>query len=361
MGSHLTERVLIVHQGAIGDFICCLPALACVRQALTDAHITLLGYPRILEIALDRAYAQSILSIDRADMALLYQEGENYPAALKALFEGFQQIGVFGGNDGPFARNLEVLSGAPVTVVPPFPQAGSGIHMIDHALSLPRSMGFPVHRDCPRLHLLTRDRHDAGAFLNRHGVTADDPLIAIHPGSGSRKKMWPLERFLALAEALTTAHGGQILFVVGPGEEHIKERLLAMIPTRRSWLVLGGLPLPLLGAVLEHARVFVGNDSGISHMATAVDVPVVALFGPTDPVVWAPLGRDVTVIRRSIPCSPCDRGTMAQCEHQRCLMGISVSEVRQAVTRVIERTQDRHLGSRVDRAILDRDQELRLR
>jgi ADP-heptose:LPS heptosyltransferase len=354
LGSHVTERVLIVHQGAIGDFICCLPALACLRQALSDAHITLLGYPRVLEIAVERYYAESVLSIDRADMALLYQEGEAYPADFRALFEGFRRIGVFGSDNGPFSRNLEELSRAPVTVARPFPPEGSGIHMVDHALSLVRSMGFPVHRDCPRLHLLAKERHEAVAFLNHHGVTRDDPVIAIHPGSGSQKKMWPLERFLTLAEGLATAHGGQILFVVGPGEEHIKERLFTMI-RGKPWFVLSGLSLPLLGAILEQACVFVGNDSGISHMAAAVGVPVVTLFGPTDPVVWAPLGGDVTVIRRSLPCSPCDRRTMAQCEHQRCLMGISVKEVRQAVKRVIEGTQYRHLDSQVDRAILNRE------
>jgi len=343
--------ILVLHQGAIGDFICCLPVLACVRQALADAHITLLGYPRVLEIAVGRTYAESVLSIDRADMALLYQEGAAYPPAFRALFEDFQHIGVFGRDDGPFVRNLEALSKAPVAVVPPFPPPGSRIHMVDHALSLVRAMGFPVHRDYPRLHLLTEDRHEAAVFLNRHGVTRDNPVIAVHPGSGSRKKMWPLDRFLALAEGLAVGHQSQILLVVGPGEEHIKERLVPVI-RRRPWIVLSGLSLPLLGAILEHACVFVGNDSGISHMAAAVGVPVVTLFGPTDPAVWAPLGGDVTVIRRSLSCSPCDRRTMAHCEHQRCLMGISVKEVRQAVKGAIERTQGRHLDRQVDQAIL---------
>jgi ADP-heptose:LPS heptosyltransferase len=148
--------------------------------------------------------------------------------------------------------------------------------------------------------------------------------------------VWPLDRFLALADALTAAHQAQIVFVLGPAEEGIKKPLLNTVRTK-ALVVLDSLPLPLLGAVLERSHVFVGNDSGISHMAAAVDVPVVAIFGPTDAAVWAPLGPKVTLIQQSLPCSPCDRKTMARCDHRACLLGISVDEVFWAVSRVIKK------------------------
>ena len=354
MGAQVIEKMLIVHQGAIGDFICCLPALRCFRRALPSVHITLLGYPTVLEIALKRYYANAVLSVDRADMAFLYQEKRELSTALRRLFEGFQRIGVFGHKESPLIRNLVKLMGSAVVAIPPFPPPGRRIHMVEHALSLPRAMGFSVRREPPRLHLLAKDRHEATAFLRGHGVTTDGLVITIHPGSGSRGKMWPLDRFLALADALTAAHEAQILFVLGPGEEGIKGLFLKMI-RRKAPVVLDSLPLPLLGAILERSHVFVGNDSGISHMAAAVDVPVVALFGPTDTAVWVPLGRKVTLIQRSLPCSPCNRKTMARCDHRDCLLGISVNEVFWAVSRVIKRRDKRPFGDRAQCPIPNRE------
>lgn len=328
------ERVLIIHQGALGDFICCLPALACVRRALPHAHVTLMGYPRILQVVENRYYADAVVSVDGADMALLYQGGAEHPSALRDLFGTFQLIGVIGLNRNPFVQNLRKISRARVVVIPPFPPEGTALHMVDHLLSLPRRLGVPVHRDVPRLHLLDRDRVVAGAFLGNHGIGPDAFLIAIHPGSGGRGKTWPAERFLGLADALVATHDAQILFIVGPGEGQIKQEFLKT-PRSKLPLIVDGLPLPHLGAILERCCVFIGNDSGVTHMAAAIGVPVVAIFGPSDPVRWAPKGREISLIRRAVPCAPCERQTMSRCRLRRCLLEISVDEVAQAVHRII--------------------------
>jgi len=206
--------------------------------------------------------------------------------------------------------------------------------MVDHLLSLPRSLGLPVHGGIPRLHLLERDRDAAGVFLGDHGITRDAFLIAIHPGSGSRAKTWPLERFLDLADDLAGEYQARILFIVGPAEEEIKHKVLrnrgGMCP-----VILDGLPLPHLGAILERCRVFIGNDSGITHMAAAVGVPVVAIFGPSDPAIWAPRGTEISLILGAVSCSPCGRETMPRCRPGRCLLEISMDEVLHAVNRVI--------------------------
>jgi ADP-heptose:LPS heptosyltransferase len=295
-----------------------------------------MGYRRVLEVVENRDYANTIVSVDRADMALLYQEEPSCSARLRGFLESFQLILVIGLNRGPLARNLRAVSGAEVLVFPPFPSAGKAVHMVDHFLGLPHRLGLPVHRDAPRLKLLDGDRRAATTFLEDQGIGPGGLLIALHPGSGSRAKMWPVERFLELANRFVSTVRSQVLFVMGPGEEDIKNVVESRTGSNIG-IMLDNLHLPQLGAILERCRVFVGNDSGISHMAAAVGIPVVALFGPSDPVRWAPKGRDVYVIRKALSCSPCDQEMMSHCKDKRCLVGISVNEVHHVVHRIVNK------------------------
>jgi ADP-heptose:LPS heptosyltransferase len=112
-------------------------------------------------------------------------------------------------------------------------------------------------------------------------------FVAVHPGSGSPAKNWPAERF---AEAARTLAGGQPwLFVRGPAE--------ASVPVPEGALDARDWPLRALAAVLSRARLFLGNDSGVAHLAAACGAPTLALFGPTDPVLWSPVGPAVATLR----------------------------------------------------------------
>ncbi len=120
-------------------------------------------------------------------------------------------------------------------------------------------------------------------------------FLALHPGSGSPAKNWPPDRFAAVARALSPSRPW--LLVSGPADEAAAAALGAAPDAIRA----RSLPLRVLGAVLAHAGLFVGHDSGVSHLAAAFGAPVLALFGPTDPVVWAPVGRRVRALRSPDP------------------------------------------------------------
>jgi ADP-heptose:LPS heptosyltransferase len=114
-----------------------------------------------------------------------------------------------------------------------------------------------------------------------------DGFLSVHPGSGSSAKNWPAELF---AEAAVRLSGGRPwLLVLGPAEEQTPEWPGAVVA--REW------PLRLLGAALSRAGLFVGNDSGVAHLAAASGTPTLTLFGPTDPAVWAPVGSSVAALR----------------------------------------------------------------
>jgi heptosyltransferase-3 len=114
-----------------------------------------------------------------------------------------------------------------------------------------------------------------------------DGFVAVHPGSGSPAKNWPFARFVDAARALAGRH--RWLLVAGPAE-----RDMAMPPDA---VLARDFPLRLLGASLARAAVFLGNDAGVSHLAAAVGAPTLALFGPTDPALWAPVGPRVKTLR----------------------------------------------------------------
>jgi ADP-heptose:LPS heptosyltransferase len=118
----------------------------------------------------------------------------------------------------------------------------------------------------------------------------DDGFLAVHPGSGSAAKNWPAERFAETARRLSG--GRSLLLVLGPAEEKTAEWPGAVVA--REW------PLRVLGAALSRAGLFLGNDSGVAHLAAASGAPTLTLFGPTDPALWAPVGSSVAAVRA--PC-----------------------------------------------------------
>ena len=122
-------------------------------------------------------------------------------------------------------------------------------------------------------------------------------LIAIHAGSGSAGKNWLLERFVALATALfRLKEDSRLLLIGGEADEGRATQLARALPAERVSVVIN-LPLPELAGLLQNCALFIGHDSGISHLAAAVKTPCLLLFGPTDPAIWAPANRQVRVLR----------------------------------------------------------------
>jgi len=125
--------------------------------------------------------------------------------------------------------------------------------------------------------------------------------VAVHPGSGGKRKCWPAERFAALVKALDAP----ILLIEGPADRescHLLRRLLA---GPEGPALASGLSVPQAAALLTQCKLYVGNDSGLTHLAGALGIPTVAIFGPTDPAVWAPRGQRVAVVRPA--CSANER------------------------------------------------------
>ena len=161
--------------------------------------------------------------------------------------------------------------------------------------------------------------------------------VVIHPGSGSKKKVWPVERFLEVVRYLQRHVGSRILIVLGPAEGPEVQKAFEVI----EWdmgpsapILLKGLSLLELTSMVKKCRLFMDNDSKITHMAAALGVPTVAIFGPSDPKVWSPRGKKVVVVRRKITCSPCSQDKFFQCQNIECLKNVEVEDVLAGVARL---------------------------
>jgi len=164
--------------------------------------------------------------------------------------------------------------------------------------------------------------HQGLQWLSDHKWDGIEPLATLHPGAGSRTKRWPQERFVRLAWHLTRGEKRKLLIVEGPAESGLAAQIAKKLPevdVIRAEL----LSLDLLAAVIANSGLFVGNDSGITHLAATLGIPSIALFGPTLPRHWAPLGANVTVLWNPQDCSACSSGGT---EHA-CLDNITVEEV----------------------------------
>lgn len=330
------SSMLVIHQGALGDFIVALPSLEVLRRTFPHARPVFMGYPRILELIEKRFYADEMLSIDQKGMASFFVRDGVLDPHLSKFFMGFDLIVVFTKDgEGNLIRNLRRASKGQIIHINPFPRWDERIHLADHLLKELSRYGVSQPGGLPKLYLNEGDRIWGKTFWADGGVSPEERAgaIIVHPGSGSRKKAWPLDRFLLLMESLPRDLRSKVLVILGPAEGP-EVRKAFETGNSGSCVLAKGLSLVQLASVMEGCRFFIGNDSGISHLAAALGIPTIAIFGPTDPKVWAPRGKRVAVVRRGIPCSPCPPERFFQCQHFECLKGIEVEDVLGGIQRL---------------------------
>ncbi|KPJ58167.1 MAG: hypothetical protein AMJ42_03785 [Deltaproteobacteria bacterium DG_8] len=328
-------RILIVHQGAIGDFILSLPAIGSFRYNFPGASIEIWGYPDILQLVEKRFYADTISSINRKEMAQCYNENALLDTKLVECFRQFGLIVIFGGEgQKTLLHNLKRIKMKEVHCINTFPQREEKAHIIDYQISQLSPLGFRVHDKVPTLFPNENDLKQATEFFTQRQLDNSSPMVAIHIGSGSRRKVWLPGFFAQLSEKLIEDYRAKIIVPIGPADEEIAHEYFNFVASD-AIIPLVNLPINKLAAILQKCKLYIGNDSGITHLAAALGIPVVALFGPTDPHIWGPRGKGVSIVYKPSECSPCSREKMKRCVNQMCMEEISVEEVYSRVKCVI--------------------------
>lgn len=268
-----------------------LPALHAFRDRFPEARIGLLGYPHIAELARERFYAHTLQSLEHRSVAIFFATHGTLDGALSRYFASFDLVvSYLYDPDEIFQTNLRRAGVRRILTADCRP--GGSTHATVHLARWLAEVGISSEVGPPHLYPNAADQAEAQRLF----PSLDRPTVALHPGSGSPAKNWSLNGYLDLA-AWLRAKGYQVLVVTGLADSEVEA---AFWKDQRSadCLRCSGPPLPVLAAVLQRCAGFVGNDSGVSHMAAAVGVPTVAIFGSTDPKVWEPRGKSVRTLRR---------------------------------------------------------------
>jgi heptosyltransferase III len=290
--------ILIIHQGALGDFIALFPAILMLKRKFP--RVDAVCQDKLGKMAAALGVIDAFFPAESALFASLYSD--TALPKLRTLLRYYNHIVLFSYSQET-EHAIKAVTEKPVHRIRPRAPVFEPLHITEHILSNLMKCGMLENSDTVLSYPDTRNK------------SYDSKKILIHPGSGSRRKNWAVSNFIK-TEAILRADGLFPEFIIGPAEEFLKS---ALQDSRRTVHLVSDLTE--LAEMLGTAGGFIGNDAGVSHLAAFIGLPTVAVFGPSDPIRWRPSGRAVTVLRPAdLDCrGPCFEIGKNNCEKPDCL------------------------------------------
>jgi heptosyltransferase-2 len=336
------RKILIKEVNWVGDTILTTPAIVALRTAFPNATITVLARPWVAPLLVANPSVDRLWEFDERESWRSYRRliklikderfdlGVAFPNSFSAAFLLFAgRVGERVGyrTDG---RGLLLTRRVPVT------DEILKVHQVEYYLNIVRSIA-EVGAAKRELVLVLRDeeRTEIRAFLEREGISAEKPLVILNPGAyyGSAKR-WHPERFAAVADHIADRHGAALI-VTGSSVDYVAAEAVRAAAKSVIHNLSGKLTLRQFCALTERASLFVTNDSGAMHVAAALGVPIVAIFGSTDWITTAPYSDRAVIVRKETECAPC---LLRDCPtDHRCMESITVEDVVTAVDAQLER------------------------
>ncbi len=329
------KRVLAMQTGGwLGDMVLLSPALKALREQWPEAEIALMVRPLVAEFMSHHPCVDHLLVYDKRGADRGWRALNRWARAISG-----SDIAIVWHPTSIRSAFLPWLAGIPVRVGSRFNGRGillthscanrTNIHEVERYLQVLEAIQVsPNHAELYYWHGASEQAF-VEDWLERQGVDRSVPLVAVHLGTTWETKRWPAERFTEVVNTIVNRKSCQVVLVgSSDGHEHgntFRERVA--VPYIDG---VGRLDLLQFGALMEHCATLLTCDSGPMHIAAAVGIPVVGLFGPTSPQRHRPYGEGHTVLRHEISCGPCYRRV---CPHaHECMTQIGVGEVVEAIT-----------------------------
>ena len=326
------ESILIFSFSHIGDAVLSTAVVPPLQEHFPDGKISVLVGPK----------ARGILSSDpRLDETIVY-DNRGYHSGLNGKLRLIKELSArkfdlcIDLRDSLWSRFIGTTRwGMPLLQRAKPGYRGS--HAVDRYLGILRARGIEPGDAAPEIHLLPAEVRFADDFLSRHGITAGDLVVGIHPGGGWPYKLWDAKQFAALGDLLIQKRGARVLIFAGPGETPLQDQIVSLMESPP--ILVKDVGLRELAALTQRCQLYIGNDTGPMHIAAAVGTQVVAIFGPTDAARTGPYGSSHTVIAKGVHCSPCHPGrNPGGCGGSSCMAmeAVSLDEVANAVERILD-------------------------
>jgi heptosyltransferase-2 len=329
------RKLLIRSTNWIGDAVMTTPAVRAIRKGFPNAHISILAKPWVAPVFENSEHIDRLLIYDGErrhkgvlgkfrlardlkkyyfDAAILLQNA--FEAALIAFLAGIPlRIGY-----SRDARRLLLTHAIPCT------HEIKTKHQTEYYLNILHEIGIDQDNRDLYLKLNQGDRFRAEKILLKQHLSLDEKIIGINPGATyGPAKQWPADRYAHLADRILAFSEARVIIFGGPGDKILGQKMSGKMQHRPVDLS-GKTSLGEAMALIERCQLFITNDSGLMHVAAALDVPLVAIFGSTNAVATGPIGLNSRVVQAGVPCSPCLNSECPE-GHLKCMDQIDVDRV----------------------------------
>ncbi|MDI6726915.1 MAG: lipopolysaccharide heptosyltransferase II [Smithellaceae bacterium] len=336
------DRILIRGTNWLGDVIMSLPAVSAIRNTYPNAKISVLAKPWVAELyrfcpAVDEVIIYQTPGVHegiRGKFRLARElRKRNFPLAI--LLQNAIEAAIIAKLAGISLRAGYNTDGRGVLLTHSVPRSKeiALVHQVHYYLHLVSQLGCRSAETGVFLKVGEKERLMAEGIIKKRGLSGNGPLVGMAVGAtyGPAKKWFP-ERFAALADKLIAEFDAKVILM---GSAQDKERAAAVsgFMSRPSCDLTGETSLSEAIALIERSNLFISNDSGLMHIAGALAVPTIAIFGSTNPTATSPLGENSLVIYKSVDCSPCLKKTCPA--DFRCMDSITVDDVYLPARRIL--------------------------
>ncbi len=352
------KKILIMPPGGIGDMVLVFPAMAALQDNFPGASITIVTARtarKVLSLSrqsdnldeiVDYVYSNPnakfrtivekfflILWLRAKRFDLIYSTGRGGGLRLEPLMNFWIGAPHRLGFKGDSARSLN-------TVAIEFKE---DIPILEQNLAVLKAAGLKITNEKIELHVPEKDMLVARGRLLEAGLEDSYPLVAIHPGAAfmANFKSWPIENYISLIKILLQENNAKVVLIGSPGETSIADEIIRQVDLPDVISLAGKTTIAEMAGVIKLSRLFIGNDSGPLHLATALAKPAIGLFGPTSPAQILSGADSCIVIKRELACSPCYThmdSFSPPCNsqgHPECMKDIRVSQVADAAKRLL--------------------------